>query len=171
MKPYSIQSTHGGKLASKVMLSRCIVGRSGGRTPWPPKILNKRTNLVKPRVPRGSPGLGHVAPFYSSNDATCQPMTRPAVIQSKLTTSANCQVTCHVCHVIMYGCLRQHCTTLPRGSTACPVSIIFFFACLARRTDLDNFSIRTPFVKVNIPPESGERDGRNGCTEHFLSIF
>jgi hypothetical protein len=36
------------------------------------------------------------------------------------------------------------------------------FACLARRTDRDNFSIRTPFAKVNILPESGERDGHNG---------
>jgi hypothetical protein len=36
------------------------------------------------------------------------------------------------------------------------------FAYLARRTDRDNFSIRTPFAKINIPPESGERDGRNG---------
>ena len=35
------------------------------------------------------------------------------------------------------------------------------FACLARRTDRDNFSIRTPFVKINIPPESGEWDGHN----------
>ena len=71
-----------------------------------------------------------------------------------------CHITCQ-CHDSMYGCLRHHCTVLPRGSTACPVSIIFF-TCFARRTDLDNFSIRTPFAKVNIPPESGERDRRNG---------
>jgi hypothetical protein len=36
------------------------------------------------------------------------------------------------------------------------------FACLAWRTDRDIFSIRTPFEKVNIPSESGRRDGRNG---------
>jgi hypothetical protein len=64
------------------------------------------------------------------------------------------------------------CTDMPRvlyGPATCPVRTvrtgtvsIIFFACLARRTDLDNFSIRTPFAKINIPPESGERDGRNG---------
>jgi hypothetical protein len=36
------------------------------------------------------------------------------------------------------------------------------FTCLAWRTDRDISSIRTPFAKVNIPPESGRRDGRNG---------
>jgi hypothetical protein len=38
----------------------------------------------------------------------------------------------------------------------------FFFACLTFRTECDIFSIRTPFDKVNIPLESGRRDGRNG---------
>ena len=36
------------------------------------------------------------------------------------------------------------------------------FAYLARRTDRDIFSIRTPFEKVNILSESGKWDGRNG---------
>jgi hypothetical protein len=36
------------------------------------------------------------------------------------------------------------------------------FACLAWRTDRDIFFIRRPFDKVNIPPESGRRDGCNG---------
>ena len=36
------------------------------------------------------------------------------------------------------------------------------FACLAWWTDRDIFSIRTPFEKVNIPPELGRRDKRNG---------
>jgi hypothetical protein len=69
-----------------------------------------------------------------------------------------CQLSCHVivpsCHVTAtcesYGLYGQ------------VQSASFFFACLARRTDRDIFSIRTPFAKVNIPPESGKRDGRNG---------
>jgi hypothetical protein len=36
------------------------------------------------------------------------------------------------------------------------------FAYSAWQTDHDIFSIWTPFEKVNIPPESGRRDGRNG---------
>jgi hypothetical protein len=36
------------------------------------------------------------------------------------------------------------------------------FACLAWRTDRDISFIRTPFEKVNIPPESGRRDRHNG---------
>jgi hypothetical protein len=37
-----------------------------------------------------------------------------------------------------------------------------FFACLTFQTEHDIFSIRSPFDKVNIPPESGRRDGHNG---------
>jgi hypothetical protein len=36
-----------------------------------------------------------------------------------------------------------------------------FFACLTFRTKCDIFSIQTLFDKVNIPLESGRRDGRN----------
>jgi hypothetical protein len=52
-----------------------------------------------------------------------------------------------------------------------------FFACLPFRTERDIFSIRAPFDEVNIPPESGRRDGRNGTgfvafrALSFLSIF
>ena len=53
------------------------------------------------------------------------------------------------CHVIV--------RTLQTGTVS-----IKIFACLAWRTDCDIFSIQTPFEKVNIPPESGRRDGRNG---------
>jgi hypothetical protein len=60
----------------------------------------------------------------------------------------------------LYGLPRQL-YGLPRQLYGLP-SQHQIFACLARRTDLDNFSIRTPFAKINIPPESGERDGRNG---------
>jgi hypothetical protein len=60
---------------------------------------------------------------------------------------------------------RTVCTALPRQTVRTvrtgTVSIKFF-AYLAWRTDRDIFSIRCPFDKVNIPPESGRRDGRNG---------
>jgi hypothetical protein len=52
-----------------------------------------------------------------------------------------------------------------------------FFPCLTFQTECDIFSIRTPFDKVNIPPESGRQDGRNGIgfiafrALSFLSIF
>jgi hypothetical protein len=56
-------------------------------------------------------------------------------------------------------------------------TVIPFFACLNFRTERDIFSIRTPFDKVNIPPESRRRDRRNGIgfvafrALSFLSIF
>jgi hypothetical protein len=85
--------------------------------------------------------------------------------------------SCHVspvwtCHVSVRTChvsVRTDCTD-------CTVSK-FFFACLTYRTERDIFSIRSPFDKVNIPPESGRRDRRNGIgfvtfrELSFLSIF
>jgi hypothetical protein len=78
-------------------------------------------------------------------------------------------------HVSCTDMPRQHCT-------ACHVAVrpaqsASFFACLTFRTERDIFSIRTPFDEVNIPPESGRRDGRNGIgfvafrALSFLSIF
>jgi hypothetical protein len=73
--------------------------------------------------------------------------------------------TCHVC-----------CTDVPHGLYGL-YSHPPFFACLPFRTERDIFSIRTPFDEVNIPPESGRRDGRNGTSFvafralSFLSIF
>jgi hypothetical protein len=52
-----------------------------------------------------------------------------------------------------------------------------FFTCLGFRSERDNFRIRSPFEEVNIWPESGRRDGRNGIgfvdSEHFhfLAFF
>jgi hypothetical protein len=72
-----------------------------------------------------------------------------------------------VCHVIIdtssYG--RYDPATSPYGLYGLygqVQSASKNFACLAWRTDRDNSSIRTPFAKVNILPESGRRDGRNG---------
>ena len=52
--------------------------------------------------------------------------------------------------------------TSPYGLYGQVQSTSKIFACLAWRTDRDIFSIRTPFEKVNIPPESGRRDRHNG---------
>jgi hypothetical protein len=52
-----------------------------------------------------------------------------------------------------------------------------FFACLGFRTERDIFCIQILFDEVNIWPESGRRDGRNGVgfvrfrALSFLSIF
>jgi hypothetical protein len=77
-----------------------------------------------------------------------------------------CHVSIRTCHVSV----RTDCTD-------CTVNN--FFACLTYRTECDIFSIRSPFDKVNIPPESGRRDRRNGTRfrripstfifEHFSS--
>jgi hypothetical protein len=60
--------------------------------------------------------------------------------------------------------------------TDCTV-IPFFFACLDFRTERDILLTRSPFDEVNIPSESGRRDGCNGTgfvafrALSFLSIF
>jgi hypothetical protein len=93
--------------------------------------------------------------------------------------------TCHhprLPHVIIRG---YHVTYMDR--IVCTVSMTrglyglyshpFFFTYLTFRTECDIFSIRSPFDKVNIPLESGRRDGRNGIgfiafrALSFLSIF
>jgi hypothetical protein len=91
---------------------------------------------------------------------------------------------CHMspvqtCHVSLYGpatSVYGHATSASVRTVWTAQSTIFF-ACLTFRTECDIFSIRTPFDKVNIPPESGRRDGRNGVVFirfralSFLSIF
>jgi hypothetical protein len=70
-----------------------------------------------------------------------------------------------MCHIIHLPRHRMDGTALPRHRTDCTDRYSHHpknFACLPWRTDRDIFSIRTPFEKVNIPPESGRRDGRNG---------
>jgi hypothetical protein len=67
-------------------------------------------------------------------------------------------------HVFHLPCHHDG-TALPRGPYGLygqVQSAFQIFACLAWQTDRDNSFIRTPFAKVNIPPESGRRDGRNG---------
>ena len=105
----------------------------------------------------------HVSPLDWSN---CLPI--PVFHHLPRVTSRGCHVSCttvwpvqSACHVALYG-LYSH-----------PL----FFACLPFRTEHDILLIRSPFDKVNIPPESGRRDGRNGIgfiafrALSFLSIF
>jgi hypothetical protein len=104
---------------------------------------------------------------------TCHPLTGPTV-------PVVCSITCHMCHhqklpCQLYG--RTACTvSLPRGTVRTVQSPIFF-ACLGFRTECDIFRIRSPFDEVNIWPESGRRDGRNGVgfvgfrALSFLSLF
>jgi hypothetical protein len=75
-----------------------------------------------------------------------------------------------ICHVTtvrsygLYGPATSDCTDWYSQH-------LIFFACLAWRTDRDIFSIRSPFDKVNIPPESGRRDDAmalfSSHSEHF----
>ena len=59
-------------------------------------------------------------------------------------------------------------STWPYGLYGQVQSAPQFFTCLTWRSNRDISSIRTPFAKINIPPESGKRDGRNGIV--FVSI-
>jgi hypothetical protein len=118
--------------------------------------------------------------------ATCHPFSgdmchlqiRPTVRQIDqicLTrvASSSCHMspvqTCHVSHI------RTCHVSVRTDYTDCTVNN--FFTCLTYQTERDIFSIRSPFDKVNIPPESGRRDGRNGTgfvafrALSFLSIF
>jgi hypothetical protein len=57
--------------------------------------------------------------------------------------------TYHVSHVwTCHVSIRTDCTD-------CTVSKVKIFACLARRTECDNFFTQTPFTIKIIPPESG----------------
>ena len=74
-----------------------------------------------------------------------------------------------ICHVIVRSPHHLTCMLLTSSCATCPVRTvrtgtinIKFFTCLAWRTDRDIFSIRSPFDKVNILPESGRRDEHNG---------
>jgi hypothetical protein len=88
-----------------------------------------------------------VLTLLATNDTCHLPIRQPSTNE------------CMPCHH------RTVCTALPRQTVRTvrtgTVSIKIF-ACLAWRTDRDIFSIRRPFDKVNIPPESGRRDRRNG---------
>jgi hypothetical protein len=127
------------------------------------------------------PTSSHVirATCHPSSGDTCHLWIGPSVRQKSKSAchmSLPEAATCHLygpatCH--LYG----HATSASVRTVRTAQSTIFFFACLTFRTECDIFSIRTPFDKVNIPPESGRRDGRNGTgfvafrALSFLSIF
>ena len=137
----------------------CCGGRSGGRTSWPPLVLHSH---YKPT------NEGHVAPKHW---ATC-----PHTIHCQRDT---CQ------HPIGQPPTNKNAPCLPPamsswwyGPTTCPYGLYGqvqsasqIFACLAWRTDRDISSIRTLFAKVNIPPESRRRDGRNGTFSSQSEYF
>jgi hypothetical protein len=147
--------------------TRCHVSpyNSSTTNQFPYLTLSPATLSLYGHLPR------HPGPrrMLTSACATCHPSSGDTChfqLVQPYTKSAKMHDTCHAQELprVLYG----HATSC---STACHVSCTdctdrysqhHFFTCLARRTDLDNFSIRTPFAKINIPPESGERDGRNG---------
>jgi hypothetical protein len=127
------------------------VGRSGGRTPRPPiYILHNHINQSMSDTwhPRIGPRV--LTPF-----ASYRTRVTPGFDNHQPTK------TCHVTTVRSYG-LYGPATSDCTDCTDWYSQHLIFFACLAWRTDRDIFSIRSPFDKVNIPPESGRRDGRNG---------
>jgi hypothetical protein len=102
------------------------------------------------RGTRGAHGLGHVPSYHL-------PSTRHVSLHDSPT---NQPTNCHITTSSSYGLYDP--ATSPYGLYGQVQSASKNFACLAWRTDRDISSIRTPFEKVNIPPESGRRDRRNG---------
>jgi hypothetical protein len=99
-----------------------MVGRSGGRTPRPP--LNfYTTNKVKPRVPRGSPSLGHVAPFHSIIKCHVSSPYSTTISQPELATSA-ARVYLHA--TSLYG-RHISCTAYATSAVRPAQSAPFFF--------------------------------------------
>jgi hypothetical protein len=125
----------------------CIVGEVRGSNPTDSHIFYIQP-LSNQWVTRGAHRLGHVSSYHLPPKGHMAAPDSPTVNQSTYAMSP------------LYGRTvlpRQTVRTVRTGT----VSIKFFFACLAWRTDHNIFSIRSPFDRVNIPPESGRRDGRN----------
>jgi hypothetical protein len=98
---------------------------------------------------RGTHGLGHVSSYHSPP------------IRTRVNTRFANNPPINTCHVITVRSVWT-CHVRPYRLYGQVQSASNFFACLAWRTNHDIFSIRTSFEKVNIPPESGRRDRRNG---------
>jgi hypothetical protein len=129
-------------------LMKC--GRSGGRTPRPPLVLHNHINQST-----SDTWCQWIGPLVLTSLAT-NDMCHPSIRQP----STNESVPHHPPDTSSYGWYGS--STSPYGLYGQVQSASKIFACLAWQTDRDIFSIRTPFEKVNIPPESGRRDGRNG---------
>ena len=106
--------------------------------------------MTKEWATRGTLGLGHVSSYYSPITDTCQhPIRQSSTNDWVPHRHLPCHRMVRPCHITIW--------TIRTGTVS-----IQNFPCLAWRTNRDIFSIRTPFEKVNIPPESRRRDGRNG---------
>jgi hypothetical protein len=129
-----------------------------------PKLLKPAT-LIDDWVPHGCPWLGHVALSHSTDKCHLStidwsnflphvcPVSKPTQSPPATCLLMYLLVPHHLPHVI-FRCFHVICTD-------CIVKLLFF-ACLGFRSECDIFRIRHPFDEVNIWPESGRRDGRNG---------
>jgi hypothetical protein len=128
------------QLASACVLILYNGGRSRGQTPRTPNT------------------------FYTN---TTNPMTIDTV--TRVNTSLVNHHQMKICHIIKMPhqqdgtALHVAVRTVRTGTVSTQI-----FTCLTWRSNRDISSIRTPFAKINIPPESGKRDGRNGTV--FVSI-
>jgi hypothetical protein len=143
-------------MVSGVFKTLCC-GRSRGRTPWTPiYILQSKYKPIKGGT-RGAPALGHVSSFHSLPIRHVSTSNWSTTVQPKCATSP----IRHVSKMVRPS-------TWPYGLYGQVQSASQIFTCLTWRSNRDISSIRTPFAKINIPPESGKRDGRNGTV--FISI-
>jgi hypothetical protein len=133
-----VGEVRGSNLAASIIVLYDQTSQTRGAT-WQPLIGPRGTLQFAPKMPRVQILLVQMS---TNQRFPCQ---------------QGCHISCHGCTIIPCHCHVWVIWTVWTGT----VSIIFF-TCLARQTDRDNFSIRTPFAKINIPSESGERDGRNG---------
>jgi hypothetical protein len=120
------------------------VGRFGGRTPWLPiYILHNYINQSMSDTWHPQIGPRVLTPFASYRTLVTPRFDNHQPTKTCHITTLRSYFSVRSCHVRLYGLYdwyNQH---------------LFFFACLAWRTDRDIFFIRSPFDKVNIPPESG----------------
>jgi hypothetical protein len=128
---------------------------------------------VTPCQPDVSSATSACATCHPYSGDTCHPLIGPTVLSCMLTSPATCHLQELPHH--LYG--HTACTvSLPRG-TVRTVQSSHFFACLGFWTERDIFRIQSPFDEVNIWPESGRRDRRNGVgfvrfrALSFLSLF
>ena len=139
-------------LASGVFQRLWHWGRSEGRTPRTPHI---NFTYMQPYKPITQWHVALMGWATCPNFIGCKwHVSTPhweTTIQYKYATSSNC-------HIIMM--VRP--STWPYGLYGQVQLASQIFPCLTWRSNRDISSIRTPFAKVNIPPESGKWDRRNG---------
>ena len=130
--------------------------------------------LTRPRACHLSPYLrSHCPVSAATSPADVIPCHVSPIDWSSCLPYATSPATCRLQGLPRhpYGLYGQratcHCTVIPPP----------FFPCLGSRTERDVFRIRSPLDEVDIWPESGRRDGRNGAgfvgcgALSFLSLF